>query len=97
MIDENDWNGFEEKFKTLAKDSDIITISGSVPKGLDSNSYRRLIAIGKKLGKKVILDTSGKLLIEAVEEIPFMIKPNIDEIAMLTGRKISVDDFGHHK
>ncbi|WP_406543795.1 1-phosphofructokinase [Pseudobutyrivibrio sp.] len=94
VIDENDWNGFEEKFKTLAKDSDIITISGSVPKGLDSNSYRRLIAIGKKLGKKVILDTSGKLLIEAVEEIPFMIKPNIDEIAMLTGRKISVDEEG---
>ena len=92
VIDDIDWEGFEEKFKSLAPDADVITISGSVPKGLDATAYKKLIAIGKKLGKKVILDTSGKLLVEAVEEIPFMIKPNIDEIAMLTGRKIRIDE-----
>lgn len=90
-LNEKDWNGFEAKFKELAKDAEVITISGSVPKGLDSTAYKKLIAIGKSLGKKVILDTSGKLLVEAVEEIPYMIKPNIDEIAMLTGEKINVD------
>ena len=89
-IEPSDWQCFEEKFKALAKDADVITMSGSVPKGLDATAYTKLIAIGKALGKKVILDTSGKLLVEAVEEIPYMIKPNIDEIAMLTGRKISV-------
>lgn len=91
VIDEKDWKGFEEKFKELAKDAEVVTISGSVPKGLDSSAYKKLISIVKGLGKKVILDTSGKLLTEAVEEIPYMIKPNIDEIAMLTGEKINVD------
>ncbi|MBE5910071.1 1-phosphofructokinase [Pseudobutyrivibrio sp.] len=91
VIDEKDWKGFEEKFKELAKDAEVVTISGSVPKGLDSSAYKKLISIVKDLGKKVILDTSGKLLTEAVEEIPYMIKPNIDEIAMLTGEKINVD------
>lgn len=90
-LNDKDWNGFEAKFKELVKDAEVITISGSVPKGLDSTAYKKLIAIGKSLGKKVILDTSGKLLVEAVEEIPYMIKPNIDEIAMLTGEKINVD------
>ncbi len=89
-IDEEDWSGFEKKFKELAKDADVVTISGSVPKGLDSSAYKKLIEIVKGLNKKVILDTSGKLLTEAVEAVPYMIKPNIDEIAMLTGEKIDV-------
>ena len=36
-------------------------------------------------GKKVILDTSGTLLVEGIQAKPTMIKPNIDEIRMLTG------------
>ncbi|MCR5055133.1 MAG: 1-phosphofructokinase [Lachnospiraceae bacterium] len=91
-IDEKDWKGFEEKFKELCKDADIVTMSGSVPKGLDSSAYKKLIEIGKGMGKKMILDTSGKLLKESVEAIPYMIKPNIDEIAMLTGSDIKIDD-----
>ena len=89
-IDEGDWKGFEEKFTELIDGVDVVTMSGSVPKGLDAEAYKKLIKIGKEKGKKVILDTSGKLLVEAVEAVPYMIKPNIDEIAMLTGRKISV-------
>lgn len=91
-IEEKDWKGFEEKFKELCKDADIVTMSGSVPKGLDSSAYKKLIEIGKGMGKKMILDTSGKLLTESVEAIPYMIKPNIDEIAMLTGSDIKIDD-----
>ena len=40
----------------------------------------------KDAGKKVILDTSGKLLEMGIEACPTMIKPNIDEIRMLTGK-----------
>ena len=36
--------------------------------------------------KKVILDTSGKLLEMESRHCPTMIKPNIDEIRMLTGK-----------
>lgn len=86
-----DWEGFEKHFTELIAAADVVTMSGSVPKGLDSSAYKKLIAIGKSMGKKMILDTSGKLLVEAVESIPYMIKPNIDEIAMLTGRQIKVD------
>ncbi len=90
-IDDKDWDGFEKKFSELIDKAEVVTMSGSVPKGLDAEAYKKLIKIGKNKGKKVILDTSGKLLVEAVEAVPYMIKPNIDEIAMLTGRKISVD------
>lgn len=87
-ISDEDWQGFEEKFKDLAQKADIIAMSGSVPKGLSSEAYKKLIKIGKDSGKKVILDTSGTLLTESIEAIPYMIKPNVDEIAMLTGNDI---------
>ena len=35
-ISDEDWQGFEEKFKDLAQKADIIAMSGSVPKGLSS-------------------------------------------------------------
>ena len=90
-IGEADWQGFVEHFKALAAEAEVIAMSGSVPKGLDYHAYQELIGIGKSLGKKVILDTSGKLLEEGVKAVPYMIKPNIDEIRMLTGHAINTD------
>ena len=58
-----------------------------MPKGLDGRAYQRLVAICRELGKKVILDTSGALLSMGIEAKPTMIKPNLDEIRMLTGKR----------
>ncbi len=84
-VTEKDFEGFVERFSELVKEADVVAMSGSVPKGLDGKAYQRLVAIVKAAGKKVILDTSGKLLTAGIESKPTMIKPNIDEIRMLTG------------
>lgn len=73
--------------KALA-DTDVITISGSVPAGTPVDFYGQLVTRGRAAGKPVILDTSGQLLIEGVKAKPTMIKPNNDEIAQLLGTKI---------
>ena len=85
-LTDTDFDGFVEKFKNLVKKADVVAISGSVPKGLDGTAYQKLVRIVKEAGKKVILDTSGKLLEMGIEAKPTMIKPNIDEIRMLTGK-----------
>lgn len=90
-LTEEDFKGFEGKFKELVQQADVVTMSGSVPKGLDGTAYQRLVKIVKDAGKKVILDTSGKLLEMGIQACPTMIKPNIDEIRMLTGK--SCDNF----
>lgn len=90
-VSEEEFQGFMDKFKDLVKDADVVAMSGSVPKGLDGTAYQKLVKIVKEAGKKVILDTSGKLLEMGIEACPTMIKPNIDEIRMLTGK--SCDDF----
>ena len=63
-----------------------MAMSGSVPKGLDGTAYQRLVKIVKEAGKPVILDTSGQLLEMGIQAAPTLIKPNIDEIRMLTGK-----------
>jgi len=86
-LTEADFQGFLARFEELLPEADVVTMSGSVPKGLDSTAYRVLIRACRRAGKQVILDTSGKLLEQGIEECPTLIKPNIDEIRMLTGQE----------
>ena len=85
-LTQEDFDGFTEKFIELVQKADVVAMSGSVPKGLDGTVYQKLVKIVKEAGKPVILDTSGRLLEMGIEACPTMIKPNIDEIRMLTGK-----------
>ena len=66
-VKEEEFRGFVEKFAQLVKEADVVAMSGSVPRGLDEKAYPILVETVKKAGKKVILDTSGKLLEEMAE------------------------------
>ena len=85
-VTEADFERFLEHFQGLAADADVVTISGSVPKGLDGTAYQRMVKLVREAGRPVILDTSGKLLEQGIKAAPTMIKPNLDEIRMLTGK-----------
>ncbi len=76
-------------FPQVIRDSDVVTISGSVPKGCGTDIYARMIETIKSLGKQVILDTSGQLLKEGIKAKPTMVKPNQDEIELLYDTKIT--------
>lgn len=78
-----------KKYIDLVDECSVVAISGSVPKGVDSQIYKDMIRIAKQHNKKIILDTSGTLLQESIEAKPTMIKPNMDEIKMLTGKELS--------
>jgi len=83
---------FLTRFAAMIDKSDVITISGSVPRGLPDDIYRQMIEAIKEKGKQVILDTSGKLLEEGIKAAPTMIKPNSDEISALLGVDITNRD-----
>lgn len=80
------------KFIDLLKTCSLVTISGSVPKGVNNSYYKRLIAIAKQYNKKVILDTSGNLLEASLEARPTMIKPNLEELILLTGKEMNSEE-----
>jgi tagatose 6-phosphate kinase len=93
-VKEEEFQGFLQLFQTLIEKADVVAISGSVPKGLDGTAYQKMVNMVKEAGKKVILDTSGNLLKMGIEACPTMIKPNLDEIRMLTGKSCdSLEDM----
>ena len=90
-VEEADVAVFLKDFEEVVKESDVVTISGSMQKGIPADMYSQLITKVKVAGKKVILDTSGKLLENGIQAKPDMIKPNDDEIEMLLG--VSADSY----
>ena len=76
------------KYDKLLEKVEIVDISGSLPKGLEKDFYKTLIERASKFGKRVILDTSGIALKEGIKGNPYLIKPNIDEIEYLLGKKV---------
>lgn len=82
-VTKEDTQKFIDTYKKLIKRCSVVTISGSVPRGVDKNIYSTLVALAKEQNKPVILDTSGELLSNGIASLPTMIKPNTDEIASL--------------
>lgn len=85
-VSEREFEEFLAKFREMVKPASVVALSGSAPRGLPQDCYRQLVEICKENGKKVVLDTSGVLLEKGMEAFPTMIKPNRDEIKMLTGK-----------
>ena len=75
-----------EKLKELKKD-DILVMSGSVPKTLPESIYREILE-SIETGVKVVVDTKGEALAEAVKGKPFMVKPNNHELEDMFDVKI---------
>lgn len=87
-VDSREYADFLQMFSDLTEKAEIITVSGSLPPGLDSDFYQKLIIIVKEKGKRIIIDTSGKYLENAVQTLPYMIKPNLQELMDLTGLEL---------
>lgn len=87
-------DAFVAHFEELMVNTDFITISGSLPKGINHDFYSLLINKATEADVKVLLDTSGATLKASLENThkPFLIKPNETEIADLLGKEIHSND-----
>jgi tagatose 6-phosphate kinase len=78
---------FINHYRGLLEDCQVVTASGSLPQGAPSDFYRKLIAEAKTQNIPFILDTSGAALPEGIGGLPYMIKPNREEV----GKLLSLD------
>lgn len=88
VISEAEALSFLQSFEKALEKYDIIAVSGSLPKGLDSQFYCKMIECAKKQGKKIIVDTSGQTLKDVIKAKPYMVKPNRDELSAYLGKTI---------
>ena len=87
-------DAFTAKFTELAGKADVVTISGSLPRGVEADYYAKITGIAENAGAKVLLDTSGASLEAALksEVKPELVKPNLTEINGLLGTSFTTDD-----
>ena len=83
---------FMQRYAGLLGRCDMVTISGSVPRGVPTDAYARMVEAARRANVPVLLDSSSALLAAGVKARPTLIKPNMDEIAQLLGRPVSPDD-----
>jgi len=63
----------------------FVVLSGSLNEGLPTDFYAKLSDIAKASGAKVVVDTSGDALQKVLESGVWLVKPNLGELAKLTG------------
>ncbi len=86
-ITPSECENFIKHYRQLLSDCTVVTASGSLPKGVPPNFYRKLIVEAKNQNIPFILDTSGAALAEGIGGMPYMIKPNQEE----AGKHLSLD------
>ncbi len=72
---------------------EYLVASGSLPPGLPQHYYEKVAAFAKKIGARLVLDTSGPALTAAADEGLFLLKPNLAELSALAGvDKLEMED-----
>lgn len=74
-----------ERLVAVADGSDWVVLCGSLPRGVPNEFYAHLTQRLHGLGVRVALDSSGPALAAATPAGPDVIKPNVEELAELTG------------
>lgn len=87
-LGDNEWRGCLEALVAIDQKPDYIVASGSLPPGVPDDFYAQVARIGTGLGARVIVDTSGDPLRQALQEGVYLIKPNIRELGELVGKEL---------
>lgn len=92
VVSEEEWQRALETLASLAPVPDYAIASGSLPRGVPDDFYGRFAKTMQQRGARVIIDTSGQPLVEAVRAGVFMIKPSLREMRALTGQDLKTED-----
>ncbi len=87
FIDEQSLLSLIKQLQNL-NNEDWLILSGSLPKCLKKDTYKRILDAVKHSGVKTVVDTSGEALLEAIKASCDYIKPNISELSEILNKKL---------
>ena len=79
LTNKESMNEFYHMLKDELTQAQLLVVDGSVPQGVESDCYAKIICEASTHDVPVILDATGDLLLEGIKEKPFLIKPNKEE------------------
>ena len=80
---------FRDKLVYLAQGAEIVVLAGSLPRGMEPDTYATLIRDLRGVEVDVIVDTDGEPLRHAVKAEPSVISPNVLEGEELVGHEFN--------
>lgn len=84
-----DLERFLAKYEEWVSKAKIVVLSGSIPEGVPTDIYAKLIGMAKQKGCKTFLDTSGEAFRYGLEASPYFIKPNGKELSDYVGTALN--------
>ncbi len=81
-----------DKYEETLSSAKSVIIGGSLPPGIPAKIYPEMIQAARKLGIPVVFDSSGATLRTGLAGKPSLIKPNLDELQTLVGKKLETID-----
>lgn len=88
----SEWRMCLDAVAALRARSKFLVASGSLPPGVPKDFYGQVARLAKEIKLKMVLDASGTALEKALKEGVYLIKPNLRELAELTGSPIGDQD-----
>jgi len=87
-----EWRMCLEAVAALRARSKFLVASGSLPPGVPKDFYGQVARLAQEMSLKMVLDASGAALEMALKEGVYLIKPNLQELADLTGARTEDQD-----
>ena len=91
-VSEGELELFVDKLVYLAKGAAVCVLAGSLPRGVDTALYGRIIEEMKRLGVTTVLDSEGEPLRTATRRGPDVVSPNELEAEALVGYEFGDED-----
>ena len=86
-VAEADWKSTLRTASSLLSEGDYLVASGSLPPGVPTDYYAQVTRVAHERAAKVIVDTSGEALQQAVAGGVYLLKPNLGELSTLTSQQ----------
>jgi len=91
-VTEREFARFRGQYDKALAGASVVVLSGSLPPGLAAGAYATLIEMAAAAGVPAVLDTHGEALLRGAAAGPALVKPNLEELASLAGRRLSTAD-----
>ncbi len=90
-VSEKDVADLETTVRRYLHEAQALCLIGSFPPGVPDDTYARLTRHAGEAGVPVLVDAQKSLLLHALNERPFIVKPNLEETAAALDLTISGD------
>lgn len=87
-ISEQDWEAFTHQSQTWESQYDLVTVCGSLPRGVTPEQFAAWLESLHQQGLKVVLDSSNAALTAGLTAHPWLVKPNRRELEVWAGRSL---------